>query len=448
MNLRGKKILIVGFGVSGQAAARFLVKQGAKVAITDLRSKDKIGAFPEDLAKIEGYWGGNPEEIFRGRDLIVVSPGVPLHSPGLVLARKKKIPVIGEFGLAVQWIPKKAKFIAVTGTNGKSTTVTLIWEILLAARRKAVLAGNIGTPLLEVCMERRTPEWIVTEVSSYQLETTRAFHPRVSVILNITEDHLDRYETFQDYARAKFEIFRHQTSKDALIYKDDDPVVRAGVKKAKAQKLAFSLERSKSDRLWHSGGEILFQNGKVVETYSLKRVKLVGNHNIENMMAAIAATRFAGVAPKTIQKVLESFKGLAHRTEFIRTHLGVSYFDDSKGTNVDAVVKSLAGFPDRSVVLIAGGRDKGGSYEPLREMARRKVKCVIGIGEARQRIAKSLAETTEVVTVEGLAQAVSLAARKAQAGDVVLLSPACSSFDQFKDYKERGEMFQQLVREL
>ncbi|HEX5037226.1 MAG TPA: UDP-N-acetylmuramoyl-L-alanine--D-glutamate ligase [bacterium] len=416
--------MIVGFGISGQAAARFLKNRGAKVAVTDSRRREDLGAFPSDLKGLEGYWGGHPEEAFRGRSLIVLSPGVPSDLPELKAAEKKGSTVLGEFGLAASLL--KSPMIAVTGTNGKSTTVTLIDAMLRAAKKKVALGGNIGTPLMEIVEENKKWEWVVAEVSSYQLETcAKVFRPKISVLLNVTEDHLDRYPSFEDYAKAKFRIFKDQGARDTLIYNGKDPVVAAGVKKSKARKIDFQKER-----------------------HPLEGAKLVGLHNRENMKASIAAARAAGASDAAIQKALESFEGLPHRTQFVRERNGVRYYDDSKGTNVDAAVKSLAGFEDGHVILIAGGRDKGGSYAPLREAARRKARLVLTIGEAGPAIAKELGEVAEIVPADTMDRAVHAAAARARSGDVVLLSPACSSFDQFRDYKDRGDTFQKLVRQL
>ena len=411
MNFKGKKILVVGLGISGQAAVRFLRDRGAIVTDTDQRRD------------------GDPDlKIFREKDLIVISPGVPLSLPGLKEARRLRIPVLGEFGLAAQLL--KVPIIAVTGTNGKSTTVTLITQMLEAGGKRVALAGNIGKPLVEVVMENKPLDWVVTEVSSYQLETVEKFHPKISVLLNITEDHLDRYDSFRQYAQAKFRIFKEQGPRDFLIYNEEDGVIRRAVRGVRAKKIGFS------------------QKGFSKREYSLENVKLVGLHNRENMMASILVARTAGISRQNIQRVLDRFEGLPHRTQFVRNRAGVRYYDDSKGTNVDAVVKSLSDFPDKSVILIAGGRDKGGSYRPLRKMVKKKVKRAILIGEARQNIGKALSGVTQVDIMDGLEDAVPRAARLSKPGDVVLLSPACSSFDQFKDYKERGDLFCGLVKRL
>ncbi|HSA60528.1 MAG TPA: UDP-N-acetylmuramoyl-L-alanine--D-glutamate ligase [bacterium] len=424
MNFRGKHILIVGFGVSGQAAARFLARRGAKVAVTDQRAKADLGPFPSDLRGLEGFWGGHPEEAFQGRDLVVLSPGVPLDLPELKRARRRGVPVLGEFGLAAALL--KSPMIAVTGTNGKSTTVSLIESMLRRSKKKVALGGNIGTPLMEIVEEKKAFDWVVAEVSSYQLDTcSKVFRPKIAAILNVTEDHLDRYPSFAAYAKSKFRIFRNQGPRDVLVYNGADPVVARGVRGARAQKIDFTRE-----------------------AHSLAGMKLVGIHNAENMKAAIAVARAAGATPAATQRTVETFEGLPHRTQFVRERNGVRYYDDSKGTNVDAAVKSLEGFEDGRVILIAGGRDKGGSYAPLRDAARRKAKFVLTIGEAGPAIAKALKGAIEVVPADTMDRAVQWAGGRAQPGDVVLLSPACSSFDQFRDYKDRGDAFQRLVRQL
>src|SRR3989338_2037295 len=391
MNFKGKDILIVGFGVSGQAAARFLLGRGARVAATDLRPRETMGTFPPDLARLEGFWGGHSEEIFKNRDLIVVSPGVPMDLAGFKAAKRRGIPIVGEFGLAAALL--KSPLIGVTGPNGKTTPVRRMEGMLRSAGKKVALGGNIGTPLMEIVEERKKFDWVVAEVSSYQLETcAKVFRPKIAVILNVTEDHLDRYPSFEAYAKAKFRIFKDQGPRDTLIYNATDPVIAKGVRRSKARKIDFQRE-----------------------THSLDGMKLVGLHNQENMKAAIVVARVAGASPQAIQKTLETFEGLPHRTQLVRTRAGVTYYDDSKGTNVDAVVKSLIGFPDGRVILIVGGRDKGGSYEPLREAARKKAKLVIAIGEARGQIARAMEGATEVAMVGALQEAVCPTARRGTA---------------------------------
>ncbi|QQR81997.1 MAG: UDP-N-acetylmuramoyl-L-alanine--D-glutamate ligase [Deltaproteobacteria bacterium] len=306
----------------------------------------------------------------------------------------------------------------------------------------------MGKPLIEVVREGKKLDWVVVEVSSYQLETVKDFRPRISIILNITEDHLDRYASMQEYAKAKFRIFEEQKGTDALIYNDEDVLIRKAATKARAKKISFSIKKKKGVNVWcdqtNSQGTIFY--GK--EKYPLSKVVLKGIHNIENVMSCIASARVGGCSQKNILKVLESFEGLPHRVQFVKKINGVDYFDDSKATNVDAVVRALEGFEDGKVVLIAGGRDKEGSYEPLAKIARKKTKAIILIGEAKEKMANALAGFSIILKRQDLQEAIALAHQRAVSGDVVLLSPACSSFDQFKDYKDRGDTFKKIVRGL
>ncbi len=443
MILKGKKILVVGYGVSGEALVRFLLEEKAIVSLNDQVEK----ALPAAWAKlVKAHWGNLTAETVAGQDLIVISPGVPTRHPALETARKKKTTILGEMGLACLYL--KAPLIAVTGTNGKSTVATLLYELLKKEGFRTDLAGNIGKPLIEVVREGKKLDWVVVEVSSYQLETMATFRPRISLILNITEDHLDRYASLQEYAQAKFRVFEEQKGTDTVIYNDEDALARKGVQKAKAKKVSFSVRKSKGVAVWcdrpDAHGTIFY--GK--EKYPLVKASLRGVHNVENMMASIVAAREAGCSIKTILKVLECFVGLPHRVQFVKKVNDVPYFDDSKATNVDAVVRALEGFDDGQVFLIAGGRDKEGSYEPLAKISRKKAKAVIVIGEAKDKIANALSGYTVVLKSDTLRDAVALAHQRATSGDVVLLSPACSSFDQFKDYKDRGDTFQRIVRSL
>ncbi len=424
MDFKNKKILVVGLGLSGQAAVRFFLQQGAFVVTTD----QGAGLLPTTISKhprlVETHWGKHSPEFFLDKDLILVSPGVSLDLPGIRVARRHKIPILGEFGLAAQLLKSlKIPMIAVTGTNGKSTTVTLIAEILKKSGFKTVLAGNIGKPLLEVVMENspQSLDWVVAEVSSYQLDTVEHFRPHISVLLNVTEDHLDRYSSFRAYAQSKARIFQEQKRRDVLIYNQDDKVVRRLVRKAHCQKIPLNF---------------------------FQPIKRINTHNVQNVSASIAVAHTVGVKPKIIQEVLENFRGLPHRVEFVRKHKNVSYYDDSKATNVDAVVRALERFDNSRVILLGGGREKEGSYIPLARMAKKKVKLALLFGEAKKNMAQALSNVTEVLEMKNLKEAVVRAHQQACPGDVVLLSPACSSFDQFKDYKERGNLFQKLVKNL
>ncbi len=439
MQLKGKKILVVGYGVSGESVVRFLLDQKAQVCVYDREEK----SIPQNILKsIQTFWGALTEELTTQCDVIVISPGVPTNHPAIEAAQKKKIPVLGEFGLACLFL--KTPMIAVTGTNGKSTVVTLLFEIFKKDGFRVDLAGNIGKPLIDVVREGKKLDWVVVEVSSYQLETVQEFHPKISIILNITEDHLDRYPSIQEYAQAKFRIFSEQKSSDTFIYNQEDVLTKKAANKVKCKKVIFSAFKTKGVDVWTDGLCIYWKK----EKYPLAKVTLKGVHNIENMMSCIVAGRVGGCSQKNIQKVLEDFAGLPHRVQFVRTVDGVGYYDDSKATNVDAVVRALEGFGDGKVVLIAGGRDKEGSYEPLARMSRKKVKVVILIGEAKEKMANALFGYTTVLKRDNLSEAISLARQRSVAGDIVLLSPACSSFDQFKDYKDRGDTFKKLVRAL
>jgi len=336
----------------------------------------------------------------------------------------------------------------VTGTNGKSTTSTLIFEMLRAAGKRAALAGNIGRPLLDLVVGAERQEWIVAEVSSFQLETVKTFRPHISVLLNVSEDHGDRYRRFEDYVRAKARILKDQTSRDSVVYNQDDRALVPFVRRSRPKKIPFTLTKRPQDGVFFSEGQVIRRQGGTYEVYSMSRARLVGLHNVENVMAAVGAARICEAPVAAIRRALESFEGLPHRLQFVRERNGVRYFDDSKGTNVDAVVKSLAGFEDGRVLLIAGGRDKGGSYRPLREILAKKVRALFLIGEAASKIAKVLGGTTAIRSVGTLEAAVGAASQEARRNDVVLLSPACSSYDQFRNYEDRGKRFQELVGQL
>ena len=334
--------------------------------------------------------------------------------------------------------------MAVTGTNGKSTTTTLIGEMVKAGGQKVFVGGNLGTPFIGAASGEW--DWGVLEISSFQLEWIERFRPRIAALLNVTEDHLDRYATFDDYRRAKERIFEAQSEGDFAVLNREDPRVWALKATVKARVISFGFTEV-SEGAYATANMIVWRDGANEERFPLADVKIQGVHNVENMMAAVAAAKLAGVARQPIQQTLEDFPGLEHRLEFVREKDGVSYYNDSKGTNVGAVVKSLAGF-SAPVILIAGGVDKGGDYGPLEEEIKRKVRRLVLFGAAKNVIARALGTLTETVIVENLTAAVGDAAAAARAGDVVLLSPACSSFDQFRNYAERGRLFKNLVQAL
>lgn len=440
MELAGKRAMVVGLGVSGLAAARFLASRGANLLLTDRRGDI-------DLAKIpagELHLGVENRNWLRDVDFVVTSPGVPRNSVLLQAAAEKGIPLIGEIELASRFI--SAAIAAVTGTNGKSTVVVMLGEILKADGRRTFVGGNLGTPLTAAI--NAGCDVAVVEVSSFQLEAIAQFRPRVGVHLNLTDDHFDRYRDLEDYGRAKARLFENQLATDFAVLNRDDPNVWKLASSIRAQVVGFAMARPDSTpALWLDGDSIAFDLGSQHGRIELAGFRLAGRHNLANAMAASAAALALGVDAATISRALRGFSGLPHRIQFVRQKDGVTYIDDSKGTNVGAVIEAIDAVP-APIILIAGGLDKGGDYAPLRISVREKVKLAILNGAARDAMRSALADATEIISVPTLKEAVENAARAARPGDTVLLSPACSSFDQFKDYAERGNVYKELVRAL
>jgi UDP-N-acetylmuramoylalanine--D-glutamate ligase len=444
MDLRGKKVMVLGLARTGLATARFLAQQGAVVLASDLRPAADLQTELNGLAglPIEYHLGGEDADWLQGVDMVVPSPGVPMNNFLLENAGQRGVEIISEIELAYRFLP--LPLIAVTGTNGKSTTTTLIGEILKANGTKTFVGGNLGAPLIGCGADNW--EWGVVEVSSFQLEWVRLFRPRIAVLLNISEDHLDRYPDLAAYADAKQRIFAAQNEQDIAILNRDDSRVWAMRQQLRSQVVSIGFSEVRNG-VFAEPDAIVWRDGQGEERFSLAAVKIKGVHNFENMMAAVAATKVVGVGHDVIQNTLESFPGLEHRLEFVREKDGVRYFNDSKGTNVGAVEKSLASFSE-PVILIAGGVDKGGDYGPLQNCIRQRVRRLVLFGAAKDIIAEALGQLTETVIVTDLAAAVGDAAAHAQPGDIVLLSPACSSFDMFHNYAERGKAFKNLVRAL
>jgi UDP-N-acetylmuramoylalanine--D-glutamate ligase len=443
MELKGKGVLVLGLARTGRECASFLARRGARVAVTDLRAEQELKQDMEALAEfpIRYFLGGEDRRCLDGVDCVVLSPGVPAENALVQEAIRRGIKILSEIELAYRFL--RAPLIAITGTNGKSTTTTLVGE-MLKANAKAFVGGNIGTPLIGFVDGEW--QWGVVEISSFQLEWIEEFRPRISVLLNLTEDHLDRYPSFRAYCQAKQRIFEAQTEDDLAILNRDDPLVWEMRKRIRARVISFGFSEVR-EGVFVSSREIVWRAAAKEEKFPLALVKIQGVHNVENMMAAIAAAKSAGLSASAIQKVLEEFSGLEHRLEFVREKDGVRYYNDSKGTNVGAVVKSLASFCD-PVILLAGGVDKGGDYGALRQEIEQKVRRLVLFGEAKEIIAQALGGLTDTVTVENLEAAVRDASSQARSGDVVLLSPACSSFDMFRDYAERGRVFKALVHGL
>jgi UDP-N-acetylmuramoylalanine--D-glutamate ligase len=440
MEIRGKRIMVVGLGVSGLAAARFLESRGAAIVMIDNHSdivRDKLPPGELHLGTDDPAW-------LDGVEMVVLSPGIPPTSALVRAADQAKIPVIGELELGCRFA--RAPIVAVTGTNGKSTVTVLLGEIFKSAGMKTFAGGNLGIPLIEAA--DRELDVIVAEVSSYQLETIDSFKPKVAVHLNLTDDHIDRYRGLDEYGRAKARVFENQDGTDWAILNRDDPNVWQLAERVNSRIFSFGMSRPlKKPAIWFEAGDLVFDDGQRRGHVVMEDFKLAGGHNLVNAMAAAAAAIAMDADPNIIERVFETFPGLPHRIEFVRTKDGVTYIDDSKGTNVGAVIEAIAAMK-APVILIAGGVDKGGAYEPLRIPLEHKVKLLILIGAAREKMREALAGATKIECVETLAPAVKLAAAVAQRGDTVLLSPACSSFDQFKDYADRGRVFQELVRTL
>ena len=444
MELRDKKVLVVGLARTGSECARFLVKQGAKVWVSDLRMETDLRA-EIDALRVQpvGYFlGGEERGWLAGMDLVVPSPGVPAENSLLREASDRGIKILSEIDVAYRFL--SAPLIAITGTNGKSTTTTLVGEMLKAQGTKVFIGGNIGPPLIGFVGGNW--EWGVVEISSFQLEWIEEFRPRVGVLLNLSEDHLDRYPNFAAYCGAKARIFENQTAQDIAVLNRDDPLVWALRQEIRARIISFGFAEV-DHGVFVGPEEIVWRDGSSEERFPLRRVKIQGVHNVENIMAAIAVAKAVGVAAPAIQRSLEAFPGLEHRLEFVREKNGVRYYNDSKATNVGAVVKSLASFA-APIILIAGGVDKGGDYGVLRDGIEKRVKRLVLFGAAKQTIARALGALTETAVVESLEAAVRDAHKHAQPRDVVLLSPACSSFDMFRNYAERGRNFKSLVQTL
>jgi UDP-N-acetylmuramoylalanine--D-glutamate ligase len=447
MDLNNKHVLVVGLGKSGVACALFLKRKGAHVTVSDTKSpdqlKEEIPALLDQGIAVET--GGHGERTFHGQDLIVVSPGVPTDAAPLVQARALGETVIGEIELAAQFF--SGRIVAITGSNGKTTTTTLGGEILTAGGFQAVVGGNIGTPAISL-VENATAETVaVLEVSSFQLETIQTFRPDIAVVLNVTPDHLDRHRTFQAYVDAKARIFENQHGNDFAVLNADDPTCVELAARTRAQVFWFSRQKEVRQGAFARDGGIFFRNAAGQrEIMLVSEIPLKGAHNVENVLAAVCAGALMGCEPEKIRKATREFNAVEHRLEFVATVAGVEYYNDSKATNVDATIKALESFP-ANIHLILGGKDKGSDYSVLNDLLRQRVKRVYTIGAAAAKI-ESQIKGAEVVHAETLENAVRRASAAVRSGDVVLLAPACASFDQFRNYEHRGKVFKEIVRGL
>ncbi len=448
MELNGKRVLVVGLGRSGVASALFLQSRGARVTVSDAKSQDQLREQIPTLldAGIAVETGAHGERTFRNQDLIVVSPGVPVDAEPLVQARALGQPVIGEIELASQFFP--GPIVAITGSNGKTTTTTLVGEIIAASGFKTLVGGNIGTAAISLAEQATADTTIVLEVSSFQLETIRTFRPKVAVVLNITPDHLDRHGTFAAYVDAKARIFENQQGEDFAVLNADDAMCVELANRTRAQVFWFSREREVESGAFVRDGQVVFQrNGSAKVVLAVSEIPLKGSHNLENVLAAVCAGALMGCAPEKIRSAIVNFKAVEHRLEYVATIGGVEYYNDSKATNVDATMKALQSFP-ANIHLILGGKDKGSDYTVLNNLLRERVKSVYTIGAAAEKIHSHIKGTTQIVSSGTIESAVKQASSTAQPGDVVLLAPACASFDQFQSYEHRGRVFKDLIGQL
>ena len=434
------KYLVVGAAKSGVAAANFLAARGEAVALSDSNPHPDV-PYPLDN-RVVRLFGTQDESVLDGVSTIVLSPGVPLTIPLLQRAREAAIPVIAEVELAFRHL--EGTLIGITGSNGKSTTTALIGEILRIAGREPIVAGNIGEPLI-AALDLEKPRTYVVELSSFQLETIDTFRPDVALLLNITPDHMDRYPSFDAYAAAKHRIFMNQRPQDVAIANAHDR--HSQPRGTKVRTWLFS-SASKTDGAYLDGDQMVINAGGPEHRIPRAHLKLAGMANVENALAAWLAARAVGVDDAPVEAAFKSFAGLPHRMVFVREVDGVRYVNDSKGTNVDATLKSLEGFGSKNVILILGGKDKAGEFERMRDAIASKVRTVITIGAAADRIATALNGSVEIVPLKTMDRAIDWAANNARNGETVLLSPACASFDQYRNFEHRGQHFEELVRGL
>ena len=457
MDVKGKNVLVFGSGISGIAASRMLLAEGANVILYDGNStldpekiKVDILAVCETISSaekkdcIQVILGELPENVLDTLRLTVISPGVPTDLPVVERMREKQIPIWGEIELA--YVYGKGDVLAITGTNGKTTTTALLGEIMKNYREQTYVVGNIGNPYTSVALDTTEDSVIVAEMSSFQLETIHTFRPRVSAILNITPDHLNRHHTMEAYMEAKKNIFRNQNAEDTCVLNYEDPETRSFGENLDAQVLYFSSQRILDKGIYLQDGNIIFRNGEPVKVCHVEELQLLGTHNYENVMAAVAMAAAYGVPMDIIRRTVKAFQGVAHRIEFVAEKNGVAYYNDSKGTNPDAAIKGIQAM-NRPTLLIGGGYDKDSSYEEWIQAFDGKVKKLVLLGATREKIdaaAKRLG-FTDTILVDTFEEAVETCVKYAEPGDAVLLSPACASWGMFKNYEERGDKFKELV---
>ncbi len=446
MELKNRNILVVGLAKTGVACARFLASKGAQVTVTDMRSEAQLTAQLAELAGLEirRELERHDQATFLSSELIVVSPGVPMDLPQLVQAQLAGVEIISEIELAARFID--APLAAITGTNGKTTTTTLLGAIFKHNGYHTFVGGNIGNPLIELAESHQIVDQVVAEISSFQLEWINSFRPTVAALLNLSEDHLDRYPSYRDYINAKLRIFENQTEDDFAVLNRDDELVWEQAGRLAARVFPFSRTMELEEGIFHKDGVITYRHNGREECFPTAAIRLQGVHNLENIMAAMACALLLGCRPDETFETVLCFEALHHRMEFVREVQGVRYYEDSKATNVGSVQKALESFDN--ITLIAGGKDKGGSYAPLAPMISQRVRHLILIGEAADRMMVELGGLTDTRQAASLEEAVRLAAEISGPGGTVLMSPACSSFDMFRDYEERAQRFIKAVKGL
>lgn len=448
MDLKGKKVLVFGSGISGESAAELLDREGAAVILYD--GNEKLDAeeikkkMPENVRVVLGAF---PEEMLDGLDLTVMSPGVPTDLPIVEKMGAKGIPIWGEIELA--YVCGKGDVLAITGTNGKTTTTSLLGQIMKNYKESVFVVGNIGNPYTSIVPETKADSVIVAEMSSFQLETVHSFRPRVSAILNITPDHLNRHHTMEAYIAAKERIAENQTKQDFCVLNYEDDVLRKFGEKVEAQVLYFSSRRKLNRGVYLDGKTIICQIDAPISVCDTDELQILGTHNYENVMAATAMAYAYGVPVEVIRKTLLEFKGVEHRIEFVAEKNGVAYYNDSKGTNPDAAIRGIQAM-NRPTVLIGGGYDKESAYDEWIQAFDGKVKKLVLIGATRDKIAQTARSLgfTDIVMADSFEEAFEKCVEYAQPGDAVLLSPACASWGMFKNYEERGDKFKELVEQL
>ena len=451
MLLEGKKTLVMGAGKSGVASARFLAEHGAVVALHD---KKPVAEWTDEARSLKnkniGLVNGNLPSWFLDQiDLVVISPGVPTNTVPVRYVDRKDGEVIGEIELACRFL--KGHIIGITGSNGKTTTTTLIGELLMNAGIKTQIGGNIGTPLISLTETSTDDTWTVAELSSFQLETIKDFRPNIAIALNVTPNHLDRYDLFSDYAAAKHRIFMNQTAEDLAILNADDEITDSWKIGLKAQITLFSVKKVLDEGLFLRGRDLVCRaDGKEKVLTTRDEIFLRGLHNVENVLAAFAAGLACGASPDSMRETVKNFKGVEHRIEFVAEIEGVKFYNDSKATSVDAAQKALEALSEDGgkTILILGGRGKNAPYTPLIELIEKSVRKIIVIGEDAGNIESQLRHHAEIVRADGMKDAVVKSFASANENDTVLLAPACASFDMFKSYEERGMVFKREVENL